>query len=110
MAANYLIVSVGILTAAAILVGTILIIRKIKPSGWLKTFVILTGASLAGFLVFAILHNVVSALLSQVLKKEIEEPVFFLLATIACPIGALVGIVGSIVEVIKRQTRKKKAD
>lgn len=103
MAANLLIVSIGILTAAAILVGTILVIRKTKPTGWLKTFIILTGASLAGFLVFAILHNVVSALLSQIFKKEIEEPVFFLLATIACPIGAAVGILGSVVEAIKKR-------
>jgi hypothetical protein len=46
--------------------------------------------------VHSILHNAVSALLNT------EEPVFFIIAIIVCPIGFLVGAIGSIVLTIKR--------
>lgn len=64
---------------------------KAKATGTLKKFLLLTGASAVGFPVFAVLHNVVSGLLN------FEEPVFFFLAVIVCPIGFLVGAVGTIV-------------
>ena len=64
---------------------------KTKIAGKLKKFLLLTEASFVGLPVFVILHNAVSALLNT------EEAVFFTLATIVCPIGFLVGAVGSIV-------------
>jgi len=64
---------------------------KTKVAGILKKLLLLTGASAVGFPVFAVLHNFVSALFNT------EEPVFFILAAIVCPIAFLVGAVGTIV-------------
>jgi hypothetical protein len=50
-----------------------------------------------GLPVFGILHNAVSGLFN------IEEPVFFILAAIVCPLGLLVGAVGLIVLAIKNK-------
>jgi hypothetical protein len=73
--------------------GVILIVLTIKEKtgGMLKKFLLLTGASAVGLPVFAVLHNLVSALFNT------EEPVFFILATTVCPLGFLVGMVGTIV-------------
>lgn len=77
----------------------------------LKKFLILTGASAVGFFVFAILHNLVSALLSTVFNSEVEEPVFFILAVIVCPLGFLIGAIGSIIEFLKgRLDRENKTE
>jgi predicted Na+-dependent transporter len=72
---------------------------KAKIGGMLNNFLLLTGASALGLPVFGILHNLVSALLNT------EEPVFFIIAIIVCPIGFLVGAIGSIVLAIKRNKR-----
>jgi len=64
---------------------------KTKVAGRLKKFLLLTEASFVGLPVFIILHNAISSLLNM------EEAIFFTLATIVCPIGFLVGAVGSIV-------------
>ncbi len=68
-----------------------------------KKFLILMGASTVGLAVFGILHNVVSALLNT------EEPVFFIIATIVCPIGFLVGAAGSVVLTIKKFRRPRQS-
>jgi hypothetical protein len=68
---------------------------KTKMRAGLKKFLLLTEASFVGLPVFGILHNAVSALINT------EEPVFFILAIIVCPIGFLVGIVGTIVIAVK---------
>lgn len=77
--------------------GITLIVLTIKQkiAGNLKVFLLLTGASAAGYLVFVALHNLVSALL------DTEEPVFFILAAILCPLGFLVGAVGTIIQTYK---------
>jgi uncharacterized membrane protein len=59
-------------------------------------FPLLMAASVVGFFVFAILHNLVSAGLSYMLHREFEEPVFFVLAVIVCPIGLVVSFLGTI--------------
>ncbi len=74
----------------------VLTVKK-KVAGLLKKFLLLTGASPVGLAVFAVLHNVVSGLFN------IEEPVFFIIATIVCPIGFLVGAVGTIVLAIRNK-------
>ncbi len=66
----------------------------------LKKFLLLTEASFVGFLVSGFLHNVISGL------TNFEEPVFFTLAAIVCPIGLLVGGVGSIALAIKNKPPK----
>jgi hypothetical protein len=87
------------LPAWVVIVGlgvTLLVLTvKTKVGGMLKKFLLLTGASAAGLPVFVLLHGLVGGLLNT------EEPVFFIVATIVCPIGFLVGAVGSIVLAIK---------
>ncbi len=83
--------------------------RKQKVGGWLKKFLILTGASSSGFFIFAILHNVIYGLFILLFGEEFwnfcggDEPFFFTLAVLVCPIGFLVGVVGSIVLFIKKR-------
>ena len=74
---------------------------KTKVGGILKKFLLLTGASAVGLPVFVLLHNVVSGLFN------IEEPVFFIMAIFVCPIGFLVGAVGTIVLAIKSKQVKQ---
>jgi hypothetical protein len=83
--------------AVFILLGVVLLFLtvKTKVGGILKKFLLLTGASAVGLPVSILLHNLVSRLFN------IEEPVFFLLAIFVCPIGFLVGAVGTIVLAIK---------
>jgi len=76
-------------------VTLIVLTVKTKVGGMLKKFLLLTGASAVGLPVFAVLHNMVSGLFN------IEEPFFFIIATIVCPIGFLVGVVSSIVLAVK---------
>jgi len=85
--------------AIFLLLGTILIILtfKRKVEGRLKKFLLVTGISAVGFVVCVLLHNLISGLLSTIFNKDIEEPVFFLLAVFGCPLGFLVGAIGSIV-------------
>ncbi len=81
-------------------VTLIVLTIKMKVGGMLKKFLLLTGASAAGFLIFVLLHNVVSGLLNT------EEPVFFVMATIVCPTGFLVGAVGTKVLANKNKQAK----
>jgi len=91
--------------AIFLILGVALIVLTIKKKveGKLKTFLLLTGASAAGLPVFAVLHNVVGALLN------LEEPVFFILATMVCPIAFLVGAVGTIVLAAKNKSSADQA-
>jgi hypothetical protein len=70
---------------------------KQKTVGALRFFLLLTGSSATGFTVFVLLHNIVSGLFN------IEEPVFFVLATIICPLGFLAGVIGTIVLSIRNK-------
>ncbi len=99
------------------LLGVALIVLTVKEKvgGIPKKFLILTGASPAGFLVSILLHNAFYGLgiitshitvLSQLM--EVLHVAFFCLAIFVCPIGFLVGAVGSIVLAIKRGRMVKK--
>ncbi len=74
---------------------------KTKVGGILKLFLLLTGASTVGLPVSIFLHNAVGGLFN------IEEPVFFIMAIFVCPIGFLVGAVGTIVLAIKNKQVKQ---
>ena len=87
-------VSVGIILTG-LGVTLLVLTAKTEMRKGLKNFLLLTEASFVGFPIFAFLHNAISGLLN------IEEAVFFTLATIICPLGFLVGIVGTIVLAIK---------
>lgn len=98
------------------LLGIVLIFLTVKEKveGMLKKFLILTGASSAGFFVFIFLHNAFYALATitshiTVLNylMEILHIVFFFIAIPVCPLAFLVGVVGTIVLFVKK--RKKVA-
>ncbi|TRZ96594.1 MAG: hypothetical protein D4R82_00765 [Dehalococcoidia bacterium] len=78
----------------------------------LKKFLILTGASFVGFFVFVLLHNLVYGLFIHFWGADFwnggDEPFFFIMAIIVCPLGFLVGAVGSITLSIKRLMDKHK--
>jgi len=104
--------------AVFFLLGVALIILTVKEkvAGLLKKFFILTGASAAGFLVSILLHNAIYGLLIYWFGANFwdriglgDEPFFFFVAIVVCPIGFLVGVVGSIVLAIKRSRMAQKS-
>jgi len=93
------------------LLGAVLIFLTLKEKikGKLKKFLILTGASAVGVFISVLLHNLIYGLFVAVFGADFwdkiglgDEPLFFLLAIIVCPIGFLVGVVGSIIFFLKR--------
>ena len=80
-----------------------------KLSGKLRKFVILTGSSILGFFVFVLLHNAIYGLFIIWFGADFwdrigiaDEPVFFFMAVFLCPLGFIVGVVGSIVLGIRK--------
>ncbi len=95
-----------------VILGSVLIGLTLvqKVEGKFKKFLILTGASAAGFFIFVLLHNIFYALeqitshiviLSYLMKAF--EVIFFLIAIFACPIGFLIGVIGTIVMFKKKR-------
>lgn len=66
-----------------------------------KTFILIAGISLGALVISIFLHNAISALVMHFLGSEFEEPVFFIVATIICPLGLAVGVIGSLVMYFK---------
>ncbi len=96
-------------------VALIFLTLKQKVSGKLKFFLILTGASSAGFFVSEILHNVIYGLFIHWFGADFwvrigvnDEPLFFIMAIFLCPIGFLIGIIGSVVLFIKDKKKHLK--
>jgi hypothetical protein len=118
------------------LLGVALIVFTIKgeAKGWRKKFLILTGVSAAGFFVGVFLHNAFYALgvitvdivvlkylmdalgvmflitVDIVVLKYLMDALgvmFFILAVIGCPLGFLVGAVGSIVLFLKERKKNR---
>jgi hypothetical protein len=100
-----------------VILGSVLIGLTLvqKVEGKLKKFLMLTGASAAGFFVFALLHNIFYGLeqvtshitiLSYLMKAF--EVIFFLIAIFACPIGFLVGVIGTIIMFNKKRKMLQK--
>ncbi|MBA7635149.1 hypothetical protein ES703_42750 [subsurface metagenome] len=96
-------------------VALIFLTVKEKVGGMLKKFFILTGASSAGFFVSFLLHNAIYGLFILWFGTDFwdrigpggDEPFFFVMAVFVCPLGFLVGTVGSIVLAIKRSRMVK---
>ena len=94
-----------------LLVGGALVYFTIKKkvTGKLKKFQLLAGASALGIPVFAILHNVAYMLgimwFGESAWGNGDEPVFFILAVIVCPIGLLVGGIGTLI--LRRQRSRR---
>jgi hypothetical protein len=95
---GYLILSFWTIFSGLGILLVILTLRQ-KVPGALKVFLLLAGSSAGGFAVFVILHNVISGLFN------VEEGVFFVLATIVCPLGFLAGIIGSVIIDLRNKTR-----
>jgi peptidoglycan/LPS O-acetylase OafA/YrhL len=93
---GYIVIPVWVIFAG---LGATLIVLTLKQKveGVLKHFLLLAGSSAAGFAVFVLFHNIVSGLFN------IEEAVFFILATIVCPLGFLVGTIGTIALTIRNK-------
>ncbi len=87
--------------AVLMILGVILIVLTIQKEveGTSKVLLLLTGASAVGMSIFSILHNLVTAMFIKIFKvsTNFDEPVFFILATVVCPLGFLAGAVGTIV-------------
>lgn len=90
----------GVIAVLTIL-GVMFIVMTIQNevAGTPKIFLLLTGAAAAGMSIFAILHNLVTAMFIKFFKvsTNFDEPVFFILAAVVCPLGFLTGAVGTIV-------------
>ena len=82
---------------------------KRKVEGKLRMFQLLAGASALGIPVFGVLHNVAYMLgimwFGESAWDNGDEPVFFILAAIVCPLGLLVGGIGSIILIRQRRRR-----
>ena len=88
----------------------VVLVSRVKFQKIAKAFFILTGSSAIGITVFGVLHNLLFALLIKILGEDFgsrmgDEPVFFILATMVCPIALLVGIIGSIVLIAKKKVK-----
>ena len=89
---------------------TLLILTiKVELDKPLKKYLILTGASAVGIFISMLLHNLVYGLFAQFFGEDFwqrtgleDEPFFFLLAVLICPIAYLAGTIGSIV-LLKRR-------
>lgn len=66
-----------------------------------KTFILIVGISLGALVVSIFLHNAISGLIKHFFHREFEEPVFFIIATIICPLGFTVGFIGGLVMYVK---------
>ena len=92
-------------------IALIVLTAKSKLKGLLKKFLLVTGAAPVGAVVSVILHNAFYGVFIYFFGADFwdrigtgDEPVFFILAIIVCPIAFLVGVAGSIVLLIKRRT------
>ena len=87
-------------------VALVFLTVKEKVAGMLKKFLLLTGASPAGIIVSILLHNAVYGLFIYFFGADFwnggDEPFFFIMAIVVCPLGFLVGAVGSIVLAIRK--------
>jgi hypothetical protein len=98
------------------LLGLVLLILALKEKveGKLKKFLLLTGASATGFFISILLHNAIYGLFIYFFGSDFwdriglgDEPFFFFIAIIACPIGFLVGLIGNLVLFIKKILLRK---
>jgi hypothetical protein len=98
---------------AMALLGITLIVLTIKQkvAGSSKVYLLLTGSSLAAMPLFIVLHNLVYALFITWFGTDFwgsngagDEPVFFILAIIICPLGFLVGAAGTVITALKNRS------
>ena len=83
---------------------------KFKVKGKLKLFLLFTGIAALGFLISVLLHNLVYGLFIYFFGEGFwgsigmdDEPFFFFIALLGCPVLFLVGIVGALVMFFKKK-------
>ncbi len=102
----------SIITAGTLLlicgIWLIILTAKKKIQGNLRKFLILTGVCAAGIIISILLHNLIYGLFIYWFGADFwtklgttDEFVFFILAIIICPIGLIIGIIGSSVQLAK---------
>jgi len=89
-------------------IALVILAARAKFTRISKVFLILTGASAIGMVVGSVLHNLVYALFIKIFGEGFwagigDEPVFFIFATILCPLALLTGIIGGIVLIAKKR-------
>jgi len=89
-------------------IALIVLAAKAKINRISKAFFILTGSSAAGIVIGSVLHNLVYALFIELFGKGFwagmgDEPVFFIIALVVCPISLLAGIIGCIVLIARNK-------
>jgi hypothetical protein len=89
-------------------IGLIYLALKKEAPGLLKKFLVLTGACAAGIPVSIFLHNAIYGAFIYFFNGGFwdkvglgDEPFFFILGIIVCPLGFLVGAIGSIVQIVR---------
>jgi hypothetical protein len=92
----------GMIALFGLGVTLLVLAARAKLDKMLKAFLLLTGASAAGLPLFSGLHNAVYALFIYFFGEGFwgsmgDEPFFFVLAVLVCPLAFLVGAIGSIV-------------
>ena len=107
---SYLI-PISVIVVFPLCIALIFLSIREKIDRLLKKFLILTGASAIGIPIGVILHNLFYALFIKLCGTNFwdrisvgDEPFFFILATIICPIAFLVGVIGSMVIFIRRES------
>ena len=104
----FVILPLALVIGIAVIVLTVMKVER----GLLRVFLLTAGASLVGFPVFSFLHNAVYGALihffGEGFWKGGDEPFFFIIAVIICPLGFIVGIIGSIKIAVKRRISENK--
>ncbi|MBW3001608.1 hypothetical protein KY338_00435 [Candidatus Woesearchaeota archaeon] len=95
------------------LLGVLLVIftLKEKVKGWLKFFLLLTGISSSCFVLFVVFHNFFYALniiwADIAVLRYLTEWLhvgYFLIGVLVCPVTFLIGLIGSIVLFLKKNS------
>ena len=83
--------------------GLVLMVVRAGLTGKVKGFLLTCGCAAVGFLAGVLLHNLFYALGSMTASAFLGgllgflEGIFFILAVLLCPLGLLVGIVGTLI-------------
>jgi len=85
------------------LLGCVLVFLTLTQnvSGLLKIFLMMAGFAPTVTIICVVLHNIISALISSLLRRDYDEAIFFLFALFGCPTAFLIGTLGSIALIIK---------
>ena len=106
---------IAVLAIIYFLLGIVLVVlvKKRGIKGWRGKYLYLTGICASGIFLGSVLHNVFYALgiISADIKAlsflmEILHVVFFLVGVIVCPLGFLVGVIGTMVLSEKNKRQK----